>query len=201
MHVLKNLKFNGGIQVSIQVDQVLDAKGLACPMPIVKTRKAVGELEPGQVLEVLATDRGSIADLQAWAKSSGHQYIGTKEEGDVLKHYLRKATEKEEKGEIQYPHVIDNEELMTKVNESTILDVREPAEFEFGHIPSSVSIPFGELSERLIELNKADEIIVICRTGNRSDYACKQLADAGFTNVKNAVQGMVEWSGPIEQSE
>lgn len=189
--------------MTIEVDHVLDAKGLACPMPIVKTKQAVSKLQPGQVLKVLATDRGSIADLQAWAKSSGHHYIGTKEDGDVLKHYIRKATESEQKGETKYPHTIDNQVLADRLkngNVCTIVDVREPAEYEFGHIPGAVSIPFGQLKDRMGELDKEDDIFVICRSGNRSDYACKVLDEAGFTNVKNVIDGMVEWDGPIEKN-
>src|SRR5690625_4060895 len=166
-------------------------------MPIVKAREAVKELQPGEVLEVQATDRGSLADIQAWAKSSGHQYIGTDEDGDILKHYLRKASESEQKGEIKYPQTIQNAELVEKINTSesiTILDVREPAEYKFGHIPGAISIPFGQLSEQLDQLNKDDNIYVVCRSGNRSDYACKQLEEAGFSKVTNVVQGMIKWA-------
>ena len=67
----------------IQSDNVLDAKGLACPMPIVKTRKMMKEMEDGQVLEVQSTDSGTTADLQAWAESVGHQYVGNVKEADV----------------------------------------------------------------------------------------------------------------------
>lgn len=188
----------------IQTDHVLDAKGLACPMPIVKTKKAMSDLEPGQVIEVQATDKGSLADIQAWAKSSGHQYLGTTEEADVLKHYLRKASASEVKEEKQYPHTIQNDELQKKVEAGeniTVLDVREPAEYSFGHIPGAKSIPLGELENRSNELDEDNEIYVVCRTGNRSDLASKQLADKGFENVKNVVQGMVEWSGPIEKDQ
>ncbi|MFA8438118.1 sulfurtransferase TusA family protein [Pueribacillus sp. YX66] len=187
--------------MSIQVDQVVDAKGLACPMPIVRTKKAVNELKPGQVLEVQATDKGSLADIQAWAKSSGHQYLGTKEDGEVLKHYLRKASESEEKEELKFPHVIQNDELLKKLEaneEITIIDVREPAEYNFGHIPGSLSIPLGELGERANELDPENEILIVCRSGNRSDLACKQLTDKGFKHVTNVVQGMIEWTGPLE---
>lgn len=189
--------------MSVQVDKVLDAKGLSCPMPIVKAREAVKDLEPGEVLEVQATDRGSLADIQAWAKSSGHQYIGTDEDGDVLKHYLRKASESEQKGEIKYPETIKNAALVEKVNNNapiTILDVREPAEYKFGHIPGAISIPFGQLSEQLDQLNKDDEIYIVCRSGNRSDYACKQLKEAGFSKVTNVIQGMIEWTGNLTKN-
>lgn len=76
----------------IKADQSLDCKGLACPMPIVKTKKAMDQLEAGQVIEVQATDKGSLADIKGWAKNTGHQYLGTIEEDNVLKHYLRKAS-------------------------------------------------------------------------------------------------------------
>ena len=70
--------------------KILDAKGLACPMPIVKTKKAMDELEAGQVLEIHATDKGAKNDLAAWAKSGGHDLLQT-EEGDVLKFWIKKG--------------------------------------------------------------------------------------------------------------
>ena len=175
----------------------LDAKGLACPMPIVKTKKAMNNLEAGQVLEIQATDKGSKADMKAWAESSGHQYLGTIEEGEVLKHYLRKSSNDEFK-EKKHPKIINNEELENKLdaNESiVVIDVREAAEFAFNHIPNAISIPLGELEERINELNKQDEIYVVCRTGNRSDLAAQKLTEMGFTNVINVVYGMSQWTG------
>ncbi|MDD1512015.1 sulfurtransferase TusA family protein [Priestia megaterium] len=74
----------------MESNKVLDAKGLACPMPIVKTKKAMNELEAGQVLEIHATDKGAKNDLAAWAKSSGHELLQT-EEGDVLKLWIKKG--------------------------------------------------------------------------------------------------------------
>ncbi|WP_026561183.1 sulfurtransferase TusA family protein [Bacillus sp. J37] len=182
---------------SIKTDLLVDAKGLACPMPIVRTKKAMNEIEAGRVLEVQATDKGSKADLQAWAKSSGHQYLGTLEEGDVLKHYLRKSSD-EEMVETKHPHVTTNEELEKKleVNENiVVIDVREAAEYAFNHIPNAISIPLGELDERISELDQNDEIYVVCRTGSRSDLATQKLAEKGFAKVNNVVPGMSEWSG------
>jgi rhodanese-related sulfurtransferase/TusA-related sulfurtransferase len=186
---------------SLKTDLVLDAKGLACPMPIVKTKKAMNNLDAGQVLEVQATDKGSKADIKAWAGSSGHQYLGTIEEGDVLKHYLRKSSG-EENLERKHQTIISNEELQKKLeNQSdtiTILDVRENAEFVFNHIPNAVSIPLGELENRVNELNRESEIFVVCRTGTRSDFAAQKLTEKGFTNVINVVPGMSEWTGKSE---
>ncbi|CAH2713749.1 Sulfur carrier protein TusA [Neobacillus rhizosphaerae] len=73
------------------IDKILDAKGLACPMPIVKTRKAMNELNSGQVLEIHTTDKGAKNDLSAWAKSGGHELIKIDEENDVLKFWIKKG--------------------------------------------------------------------------------------------------------------
>ncbi len=136
--------------MEVNVNRVLDAKGLACPMPIVKTKKEFNQLEPGQVMEVQATDQGSTADIKAWAESTGHHYLGTKEDGDILKHYLRKASE-EDTSETKHGDVMDLKDLREMIDGDetiTILDVREPAEYAFGHIPGSINIPLGELEER-----------------------------------------------------
>ncbi|VEF48848.1 SirA-like domain-containing protein [Bacillus freudenreichii] len=186
--------------MNLKADVILDAKGLACPMPIVKTKKAMNELEPGKVLEVQATDKGSKADLKAWAESTGHQYLGTFEEADVLKHFLRKSSD-DEATEKNYPHVISNNELMDKIESDdsiVVLDVREAAEYTFNHIPGAVSIPMGELDERANELGKEQEIFVVCRTGNRSDLAAQKLNEKGFEKVFNVIPGMSEWSGKTE---
>ncbi|SES03065.1 TusA-related sulfurtransferase [Gracilibacillus ureilyticus] len=75
----------------MDVNKILDAKGLACPMPIVKTKKAINELETGQILEVHATDKGAKSDLTAWAKSGGHELLKDTEENDVLKFWIKKG--------------------------------------------------------------------------------------------------------------
>ncbi|MEQ6375545.1 sulfurtransferase TusA family protein [Bacillaceae bacterium S4-13-56] len=187
--------------MEIKTDVVIDAKGLACPMPIVKTKKTMSTVDPGKVVLVEATDKGSLADIKAWAKSSGHEYIGSVEEEGVLKHYLRKGSN-EEKEEKKHPHVVNNDQLSSKLDENAdfiLVDVREPAEFVFSHIPGAVSIPFGQLEERIDKLEKEKEIYVVCRTGNRSDMACQVLTEKGFEKVINVVPGMSEWSGPIEK--
>lgn len=72
-------------------DKILDAKGMACPMPIVKTKKAMNELNAGQILEVHTTDKGAKNDLSAWAKSGGHELVHFEEENNVLKFWIKKA--------------------------------------------------------------------------------------------------------------
>lgn len=75
----------------MNVVKTVDAKGLSCPMPLVKTKKAIDELTSGQVLEVQTTDKGAKNDLAAWAKVSGHKVVEMKEENGVLIFLIEKA--------------------------------------------------------------------------------------------------------------
>ena len=70
---------------------VLDVKGLSCPMPVVKTRKAIDGIAIGQILEVLATDPGSMADFRAWTKHTGHELLLAEERGDTFVYRIRRA--------------------------------------------------------------------------------------------------------------
>ncbi|WP_082050373.1 sulfurtransferase TusA family protein [Risungbinella massiliensis] len=183
--------------MTIQVDFQLDCKGLSCPMPVVRTKKAIDQLEPGQVLEVQATDLGSLADIQGWAKSTGHHYLGTEFEDEVMKHYLRKASASESKKERAHSNVIQNEDfqkVLENGSDFVLLDVREPAEYAFDHIHGAISIPFGRLEDQLDDLKRDQVIYVICRTGKRSDQAAQLLTKYGFSNVINIIPGMSKWS-------
>lgn len=75
----------------MEVKKIVDARKLACPMPIIKTKKAMTELEAGEVLEVHTTDKGAKNDLSAWAKSGGHELLKHVEENDVLKFWIKKG--------------------------------------------------------------------------------------------------------------
>jgi len=75
----------------ITIARTFDARGLLCPMPIVKANKEMKSLAPGEVLKVLATDRGAIADFPAWADDTGNELIEWYEESGTLVFYLRKA--------------------------------------------------------------------------------------------------------------
>lgn len=82
--------------MSTAFDKVLDARGMNCPMPLVNARKEVGSLAPGQVLKVLATDRGSVADFQGWAKVAKNvELVGQETEsengGNVYVHYVKRT--------------------------------------------------------------------------------------------------------------
>ncbi|MED3662664.1 MULTISPECIES: sulfurtransferase TusA family protein [Ureibacillus] len=75
----------------MEVNQVLDAKGLSCPLPIVRAKKAMDTLATGQVLEVHVTDKGALSDFPAWAKSSGHEILDQSIEADVIKFIIKKG--------------------------------------------------------------------------------------------------------------
>ncbi len=82
--------------MSVEFDQELDVKGAKCPMPLVKSRKAINALDIGQVLKVVATDRGSIADFQGWAKTAKNIELLDQEEladngASMYVHYLRRT--------------------------------------------------------------------------------------------------------------
>jgi tRNA 2-thiouridine synthesizing protein A len=72
-------------------DQVLDAKGLNCPLPILKAKKALKSLEGGQILEVLSTDPGSVADFAAFCRITGNELVEQNEEGGIYTYLIRKT--------------------------------------------------------------------------------------------------------------
>ncbi|KTG11535.1 hypothetical protein AUR64_03270 [Haloprofundus marisrubri] len=74
------------------VTETLDVKGESCPMPVVKTKGAIDGLSDDEVLEVIATDSGSMSDIAGWAEAtSGVELLDQQDEGDVFKHYVRKT--------------------------------------------------------------------------------------------------------------
>ena len=72
-------------------DVELDTKGLQCPVPIVKTAKKMKELSVGQVLKIISTDEGIKEDMPAWCKSTGNEFLGLEEAGEVYTVYVKKV--------------------------------------------------------------------------------------------------------------
>lgn len=70
-------------------DQTLDAKGLNCPLPILKAKKALSAMAPGATLEVLATDPGAVKDFQAFSRTTGHELVESTTEGNVFRFVLK----------------------------------------------------------------------------------------------------------------
>ncbi|MFP5298108.1 MAG: sulfurtransferase TusA family protein [Actinomycetota bacterium] len=77
----------------VKEDRVLDCTGLLCPMPVVKASKEIRTLEPGQVLKILATDRGAISDFPAWAEDTGNTLLESGDDNGVLYFYVEKGDE------------------------------------------------------------------------------------------------------------
>ena len=75
----------------IKIAKTLDAKGLNCPLPILRTKKAIAEIEIGEILEVLSTDPGSVSDFQAWAKSTSHELVDSSEKDGVYRYLIKKT--------------------------------------------------------------------------------------------------------------
>jgi tRNA 2-thiouridine synthesizing protein A len=77
--------------MSITPDETLDCSGLTCPMPIIKTKKAIDALQVGQVLKMIATDPGSVPDVNAWSAKTGHEVPAHEEQDGKHVFYIKKA--------------------------------------------------------------------------------------------------------------
>jgi tRNA 2-thiouridine synthesizing protein A len=75
----------------MKADKTLDCIGLYCPMPIVKTAMQIEELEEGEVLEIVADDKGIKSDMPAWCAKTGHKCLGIEEEDGEFHVYVKKA--------------------------------------------------------------------------------------------------------------
>lgn len=73
----------------IKADETLDCRGLSCPMPVLKTKKTIGKMQSGQILEILSTDPGTKNDMPAFTKRGGHEYLGEKEDDGFTRFYVK----------------------------------------------------------------------------------------------------------------
>src|ERR1700716_3171707 len=88
------------------------------------------------------------------------------------------------------------EELKTRLEAGEkihLIDVREDEEVAQGIIPGAIHLPLGQVTQRLDEIPKEEEVIFICRSGYRSDQACQYLASLGYTGTTNLIGGMLAW--------
>ena len=74
----------------MQIDKEIDTRGLNCPLPILKAKKALADMQSGQVLKVLATDAGSVRDFQAFAKQTGNELLEQQTVGAEFTHVMRR---------------------------------------------------------------------------------------------------------------
>lgn len=74
----------------LREDKVLDCSGMLCPMPVIKTSKAIKEVPVGHVVKLIATDPGAPADMQAWSRQTGHELLDSHQEGKKYVFYLKR---------------------------------------------------------------------------------------------------------------
>ncbi len=77
--------------MALKVDKLLDCSGLLCPLPVIRTNKAIKEVNVGQILEVWATDPGAPKDLEAWARQTGHELLESVTEGSKFIFRIRRT--------------------------------------------------------------------------------------------------------------
>ena len=75
----------------LKVVQTLDTSGLSCPLPVVKTKKAINGIEIGEILEMIATDPGSIPDMEAWARQTGHELMESHDDCGKFRFLIKKT--------------------------------------------------------------------------------------------------------------
>jgi tRNA 2-thiouridine synthesizing protein A len=75
----------------VTVVKTLDTSGLSCPLPVVKTKKALKDIEIGDVLEMISTDCGSIPDMEAWARQTGHELLESEDRGETFRFLIKKT--------------------------------------------------------------------------------------------------------------
>ena len=74
----------------MHIDKEIDTRGLNCPLPILKAKKALADMQSGQLLKVLSTDAGSVRDFQAFAKQTGNELLEQQTAGDEFTHVMRR---------------------------------------------------------------------------------------------------------------
>jgi TusA-related sulfurtransferase len=75
---------------ALKADKTVDARGTSCPGPLLAAKKAIGEIDKGQIMEVLSADEGTRRDIPKWCNKKGFEYLGTMEESGYFKIFLRK---------------------------------------------------------------------------------------------------------------
>ena len=77
--------------INLTVNKSVDARGTACPGPLLEAKKAIGIIGSGDIMEVLSADEGTKRDIPKWANKKGHEYLGTIEDSGYFKIYLKKG--------------------------------------------------------------------------------------------------------------
>lgn len=190
---------------SCKIHGTIDCSGYDCPMVLVQLKESLDRLEGGEIVEVITEDTPNFQlVLKGWASETNDRYYDSFSEDQKTHHYIQKAMRDIRKEPVLFPNVITNDELKAMVlgeKQIHIMDVREDFEFMLGHVPTAVNVPLSNFTANLANFNQKETYYVICRTGNRSDYACKYLQKIGFKKVYNVLPGMYQWDGPVEEED
>jgi TusA-related sulfurtransferase len=81
----------GASAMDVEVAAIVDARGLACPLPVIRAKKGLNGVAVGSVIQVLATDPGAMADFQAWTRSTGHDLVQADQEQDRFTFLIRRT--------------------------------------------------------------------------------------------------------------
>ncbi len=76
---------------NVTAEKVVDARGTACPGPLLAAKKAIGEISSGQIMEILSADEGTRRDIPKWATKKGHEYLGTVEDSGFFRIFMKKG--------------------------------------------------------------------------------------------------------------
>lgn len=75
---------------TLEAHKTVDARGTACPGPLLAAKKAIGEIKPGEIMKILSSDEGTKRDIPKWAEKKGHEYLGTVEDSGYFVIYMKK---------------------------------------------------------------------------------------------------------------
>ena len=89
LKLLPNVEIVGRQLLNLKIDKSVDARGTACPGPLLEAKKAIGTISSGQIMEVLSADEGTKKDIPKWATKKGHEYLGTVEESGFFKIFMK----------------------------------------------------------------------------------------------------------------
>lgn len=176
-----------------------------CPMVLVQLKESLELMESGQTVEVITDSAPKFqVVLCAWVAETNDSYSDYYEGEGVTHHFIKKGAPSSRRQPEKHSLIITNDELkeMLAVEGSVhLLDVREDIEFMLGHVPEAINIPLSDFTCRISSFAKEESYYVICRTGNRSDFACKYMTSLGFKKVYNVLPGMHEWNGEVVEED
>ncbi len=180
---------------------ILDCSDFDCPMVLAQLKEALERVEPGRTVEVITDSEPRFQMiLKLWAKETNDCYYDFFEKDKRIHHFIKKASPDIRSHHEQHPHVITNtqlKQLLSGGEKIHLLDVREDIEFMIGHVPEAVNVPLSDFTARISAFPREETYYLICRTGNRSDFACKYMKMLGYGNVYNVLPGMYQWDGDV----